>query len=71
MNECFYCKEEKSEEELRPYGPNGERVCFDCAMATPERRLQTDQNFKNLLGAYMAVGKPIVFTKTGLKLEDS
>ena len=19
-------------EELRPYGPNGERVCFDCAM---------------------------------------
>jgi hypothetical protein len=23
-------------EELRPYGPNGERVCYDCAMKDPE-----------------------------------
>ena len=22
--------------ELRPYGPNGEAVCFDCGMANPE-----------------------------------
>lgn len=22
--------------ELRPYGPNGERICFDCAMKDPE-----------------------------------
>lgn len=22
--------------ELRPYGPNGERVCFECAMADEE-----------------------------------
>ncbi len=23
-------------EELRPYGPKGERVCFDCGMKNPE-----------------------------------
>lgn len=22
--------------ELRPYGPNGEAICFDCGMANPE-----------------------------------
>ena len=22
--------------ECRPYGPNDEQICFDCAMATPE-----------------------------------
>jgi hypothetical protein len=26
---CEMCK---SVDELRPYGPKGERVCFDCAM---------------------------------------
>lgn len=24
--------------ELRPYGPNGERICFKCAQSTPEMR---------------------------------
>ena len=23
-------------EECRPYGPNDEQICYDCAMATPE-----------------------------------
>ena len=23
-------------EETRPYGPNGERICFDCGMKQPE-----------------------------------
>lgn len=23
-------------DELRPYGPNGERICFDCGMKNPE-----------------------------------
>lgn len=25
-------------DECRPYGPNGEQVCFNCAMATPESK---------------------------------
>lgn len=27
---CEICR--KGNEELRPYGPNGERVCFGCGM---------------------------------------
>lgn len=30
--ECEMCGRE---DELRPYGPNGESVCFDCAMKDP------------------------------------
>ena len=25
-------------DECRPYGPNDEQICFDCAMATPESK---------------------------------
>lgn len=25
-------------DECRPYGPNNENICFDCAMATPESK---------------------------------
>lgn len=30
---CEFCKKKQ---ELRPYGPNGENVCFDCAMKDEE-----------------------------------
>ena len=36
MSTCHYCQ--KTEGELRPYGPNGEIVCFACGTSTPERR---------------------------------
>ena len=26
--------------ETRPYGPNGERVCFDCGMKDPEAAMR-------------------------------
>ena len=35
-------------EELRPYGPNGERVCFDCAMKDEEA---AKRQFAKLLNA--------------------
>ena len=28
-NKCHFCGKE---EELRPYGPNAELICFDCGM---------------------------------------
>lgn len=37
--ECELCHEV---DELRPYGPNGERICFSCAAKDPamtERRM--------------------------------
>jgi hypothetical protein len=37
---CEFCKKT---DELRPYGPNNENICFDCAMkdeATTKRKFQ-------------------------------
>ena len=59
---CHYCG--TSEEELRPYGPGGSWVCWECAMATPERKTQTEQAFGALLDAagsvsdVVAIGQP-------------
>ena len=33
-------------DELRPYGPNNENICFDCAMKDKET---TDQKFREML----------------------
>lgn len=30
---CFICGKV---DETRPYGPNGEEICYDCAMKDPE-----------------------------------
>jgi len=45
---CHYCGENK---DLRPYGPKGEWVCFECAFATPERRKQTEMAFEGQLNS--------------------
>ena len=39
---CFYCQKTN---DLRPYGPNGSMVCFDCAMSSTERKVETENNF--------------------------
>lgn len=38
---CEYCGAHK---ETRPYGKNGARICFKCAMK-PENKEETDKNF--------------------------
>ena len=43
-SKCELCGEEK---ELRPYGPNGENVCFSCAMKNEEA---AKQHFAKRLG---------------------
>ena len=43
MKHCHYCG--PTDRELRPYGPNGANVCFPCAMATPEREKETENQF--------------------------
>ena len=45
---CFYCP---TTFDLRPYGPKGAMVCFDCAMATPDREAETTANFAAQLNA--------------------
>ena len=34
---CEMCGDE---DELRPYGPNGENICFDCGMQDEEAAMQ-------------------------------
>ena len=41
--QCDFCGEIA---ELRPYGPNGECICFDCGMKNPET---TEKKFNELL----------------------
>ena len=45
---CYVC--DKIEVELRPYGPKGEWICFDCAMA-PHRKEQTEVSYRAQLEA--------------------
>ncbi len=40
--------------ELRPYGPGGAPVCFDCG-TNPEHQAQTEAAFGALLGANEAI----------------
>jgi len=41
--------------ELRPYGPGGAPICFQCATASPERDATTKANFGALLEANTAM----------------
>lgn len=61
MDACYNCG--TTEKELRPYGPGGKPVCFDCAFATPEAQAQTEGAFDALLDAVIAVS-PVVFIGT-------
>lgn len=49
--------------ELRPYGPGGAPICFECAFATPEKKAQTEGAFGALLDAHDAL--PGVTTLSG------
>lgn len=58
MTGCHYCG--TTRDELRPYGPGGSSACFACAMATPERRNQTDAVYGAMLDAAEAAGSGVV-----------
>lgn len=48
--------------ELRPYGPNGADVCFECAMK-PACKQQTERNFAARLNACEV---PVIGTDAGV-----
>lgn len=54
---CHYCG---ASSDLRPYGPGGAPVCFDCAMSSPERAAEAEANFGALLEASDAIGDPLI-----------
>jgi hypothetical protein len=45
---CSLCG---SDDEVRPYGPTGSMICFNCAFATPERAAETERAFLTQLEA--------------------
>lgn len=47
MEKCYKCGsiEGEKETELRPYGPNRELICYDCAFETEEQSLITEKSF--------------------------
>ncbi len=60
MTSCFYCQNEFDQHELRPYGPNGTCVCFNCAFATPDREEQTKKMFNQQFDSALSVSNSIV-----------
>lgn len=66
MSECFYCK--KPQEDMRPYGPGGSEICFDCMMASPEREEAAKKVFAQKLNA---IDGPVVLTSDGPKKHPS
>jgi len=40
-NKCYLCPPDAPRTELRPYGPRGQWVCYDCAMK-PENKAATE-----------------------------
>lgn len=51
---CHYCG--STDEELRPYGPGGEPLCFPCMMADPEREAAAGRAYMAQLDAAEAIG---------------
>jgi|HubBroStandDraft_2_1064218.scaffolds.fasta_scaffold08372_9 hypothetical protein len=44
-DKCEYCGKV---DDLRPYGKNGARICFSCAMK-PENKTTTEATFRGIL----------------------
>lgn len=51
--ECYCCKakEDYPKVELRPYGPGGAWICFDCMIADPEKEKEAKRQFGSQLDA--------------------
>ena len=55
-NFCELCG---AKDELRPYGPNGENICFDCGMKNPKA---TEAKFAAILNRCSSVKSPGGYT---------
>lgn len=67
---CHYCNEPEQitptgRKELRPYGPGGALVCFDCAYATPARAAETGIELQRAMNRIESQGFDIMLTDHG------
>ncbi len=73
MKACHYCASEagtpiadsKEVVELRPYGPDGADVCFDCG-TSPEHEAETSAAMLRLINGIVAGGYGIGITSEGI-----
>jgi len=49
MITCCYCQ--SLEKEMRPYGPKGAMLCFDCMMAEPSRETEAKRQMLSQMDA--------------------
>jgi hypothetical protein len=72
---CCDCKKPENNElglngmvqvELRPYGPGGAWICYDCAMGSDERKAIAEQNLAARFDAIEQAGKTIMLTEHGI-----
>lgn len=69
MRQCYLCKESpRSEEEdptgehdLRPYGPQGQDICYLCAVQ-PERKAQVEAQMEAHMAAAFAASPVVAIT---------
>jgi hypothetical protein len=74
MSACHYCQQEEGTPipdsdqviELRPYGPGGADVCFDCG-TSPEHKEETMVQMGMIVKQAMQEGKGIVITDKGIR----
>lgn len=46
VSKCYVCQEKK---DVRPYGKDGQLICFPCMKASPERETEAENQFAALL----------------------
>ena len=70
-DKCYVCNLQEGEKdpigdiiELRPYGPNGEWICFNCMITSPEREVDADKHMRAVLDNHKHV---VIGEKTGIR----
>lgn len=68
MSTCHWCGQEggTGPAELRPYGPDGADICFDCGMSE-EHGAETMENMLALLHGIVSSGHTPVITDDGIQ----
>lgn len=58
---CYLCLRPGDDDvELRPYGPGGAWICFDCMISDPEREQAAKNQFLQQLNAAMDVSAAVI-----------
>lgn len=66
-NKCHYCKSEKEQHDLRPYGPNGVMVCCPCVREDPDRNDLAIEMMSKLLLEVAQTSSVVVLDDNGFR----